>query len=86
MERFLRSVSAAFLLLLLLLASAEMGPMVVEGRICESHSEKYQELTGKFLGLCLSSRECSVVCVAAEDFEDGKCKGFISRCVCSKKC
>ncbi|KAG8498720.1 hypothetical protein CXB51_005052 [Gossypium anomalum] len=77
MAQFIRSsVSATFLLLLVLLA--EMGPTTVEGRKCESPSHKFK-------GMCMNRDNCATVC-QTEGYEDGKCEGFRRRCICIKPC
>ncbi|KAB2623937.1 defensin-like protein 1 [Pyrus ussuriensis x Pyrus communis] len=87
MERFMRLVSAAFVLILLL-AATEMGPMGVKAR--SKSSKEVQERTceaasGKFKGLCFSSTNCKNTC-KREQFTGGKCRGFRRRCMCNKKC
>nr|XP_028946669.1 defensin-like protein 2 [Malus domestica] len=89
MERSMRLVSAAFVLVLLL-ASTDMGPMgieaktesskAVEGKICEVPSTLFK-------GLCISSNNCKHTC-RKEQFTRGKCigDGFTRKCVCTKKC
>ncbi|GMI75229.1 low-molecular-weight cysteine-rich 68 [Hibiscus trionum] len=79
MEQSFRLFSAAFLLLMLLLATAEMGPVMVEGRTCEY-------LSDKFVGWCLTSEDCDQICTAYENYDGGECQGFISKCVCFKHC
>ncbi|KAJ0725247.1 putative knottin, scorpion toxin, defensin, plant, knottin, scorpion toxin-like superfamily [Helianthus annuus] len=63
----------------LCMAFTEMGgPVVVEGRTCESPSHKFK-------GICLSDTNCSSVC-QSEGFPSGKCIGFRRRCFCIRKC
>ncbi|MQL87939.1 hypothetical protein Taro_020491 [Colocasia esculenta] len=75
-----RAFPAAFMLVLLLLATGEMlgTTKVAEARIC-------QTLSGRFHGLCFSSRNCASVC-HGEGFTGGVCQGFRLRCFCTKPC
>ncbi|CAJ1941928.1 unnamed protein product [Sphenostylis stenocarpa] len=79
MARSVPFLSTIFLLLLLLLATAEMGPtMVAEARTCESKSHRFK-------GPCLSDTNCGSVC-RTERFTGGHCRGFRRRCFCTKHC
>ncbi|TQD91646.1 hypothetical protein C1H46_022829 [Malus baccata] len=60
------------------LPSRMMGPMLAEGRTCESHSRKYK-------GTCLGKSNCASVC-QTEGFHGGHCRGFRRRCFCTKHC
>ncbi|TYG81789.1 hypothetical protein ES288_D01G034000v1 [Gossypium darwinii] len=72
MERFSRSVSTVVLLILILLATVEGGP------ICKATSKVYK-------GLCLIDDSCDIVC-KREGFHRGNCKGFLRKCVCTNPC
>ncbi|XP_017180232.2 defensin Ec-AMP-D2-like [Malus domestica] len=78
MERSMRLFSTAFVFVLLLVATGMMGPMLAEGRTCESHSRKYK-------GTCLGKSNCASVC-QTEGFHGGHCRGFRRRCFCTKHC
>nr|XP_043607328.1 defensin SD2-like isoform X2 [Erigeron canadensis] len=54
------------------------GPMVVEGRTCESASHRFK-------GPCLSKSNCASVC-KTEGFPAGHCRGLRRRCFCVKHC
>ncbi|TQD92839.1 hypothetical protein C1H46_021548 [Malus baccata] len=87
MERSMRLVSAAFVLVLLL-AATEMGPIgveartesskAIEGKICEFPSTLFK-------GLCFSSNNCKHTC-RKEQFTRGKCSLLTRTCMCTKKC
>ncbi|OAY23496.2 defensin-like protein [Manihot esculenta] len=77
MKHPMRLFPAVFLLLLLLVAT-EMGPMMAEGRKCESQSHKFK-------GICLSDTNCASVC-KTEGFTGGDCKGARRRCFCTRQC
>ncbi|KAL5554124.1 hypothetical protein UlMin_041525 [Ulmus minor] len=77
MERSMRLVSTALVLLLLLVAT-EMGPNVAEARTCESQSHKFK-------GACVQASNCANVC-HTEGFQGGQCRGFRRRCFCTKHC
>ncbi|KAI3817067.1 hypothetical protein L1987_10854 [Smallanthus sonchifolius] len=69
----------ALLLVVMCLMTSEIGgPMVVEGRTCQSQSHKFK-------GACLSNTNCVNVC-KTEGFPGGKCRGFRRRCFCTKHC
>uniref|UniRef100_A0A7N0ZZL6 Knottins-like domain-containing protein n=1 Tax=Kalanchoe fedtschenkoi TaxID=63787 RepID=A0A7N0ZZL6_KALFE len=69
---------AVFLLVLVLLAAADMGSIkVAEGRTCESRSRRFR-------GICVSRNNCALVC-RTECFHTGHCRGFRRRCFCVKK-
>ncbi|KAB2606896.1 defensin-like protein 2 [Pyrus ussuriensis x Pyrus communis] len=72
MERSMRLVSATFVLVLLLAATA------VEGKICEVPSTLFK-------GLCFSSNNCKHTC-RKEQFTRGHCSVLTRACVCTKKC
>nr|XP_018630125.1 defensin Ec-AMP-D2-like isoform X1 [Nicotiana tomentosiformis] len=75
----MRLLSTVFLLLMVVFATEEMGPvMVAEARNCESQSERFK-------GVCVSNRNCASVC-NTEGFPDGKCKGLRRRCFCLRNC
>uniref|UniRef100_A0A0D3CCJ6 Knottins-like domain-containing protein n=1 Tax=Brassica oleracea var. oleracea TaxID=109376 RepID=A0A0D3CCJ6_BRAOL len=38
-----------------------------------------------FKGMCLKWRNCKQVCIS-EGFPEGRCKGFVRKCVCRKPC
>ncbi|KAK0574967.1 hypothetical protein LWI29_031705 [Acer saccharum] len=80
MERPVRLFSIVLLLVLVLLASGEMGQnqMVAEARTCESQSHKFK-------GTCVSKSNCAHVC-QTEGFPGGHCRGFRRRCFCAKNC
>ncbi|KAB2624080.1 defensin-like protein [Pyrus ussuriensis x Pyrus communis] len=87
MEPSMRLVSATFVLILLL-ATTEMGPMGVEAKSKSSkevEKRTCEAASGKFKGMCFSSNNCANTC-AREKFDGGKCKGFRRRCMCTKKC
>ncbi|XP_022939968.1 defensin J1-2-like [Cucurbita maxima] len=73
----MKFLSAAICLLLLIFGTG-MAPMVAEARLCETPSHNFK-------GLCFSSNNCGHVC-KGEGFNDGACKGFRLRCICSKHC
>ncbi|KAF0913054.1 hypothetical protein E2562_019826 [Oryza meyeriana var. granulata] len=72
---------AAILLLLLLVAVAEMGTVMVQAKECESRCKDYK-------GECKDDK-CAEKC-KMEGYNDGKCKIVDHRwnrsCVCTKKC
>ncbi|EOY01185.1 hypothetical protein SCA6_007800 [Theobroma cacao] len=78
MERSTRLFSAAFVLLLLLLATEEMGPKAAEARTCQSQSHRFK-------GMCMRKSNCAAVC-QTEGFHSGHCRGFHRRCFCTKHC
>ncbi|XP_009351648.1 defensin-like protein 1 [Pyrus x bretschneideri] len=90
MEPSMRFVSAAFILILLL-ATTEMGPMAVEGRsgmtskgaaekkTCDSHP------SSKFKGVCFFTNNCVDTC-KLEGSSGGQCRGFRRICICTKQC
>ncbi|CAK9141741.1 unnamed protein product [Ilex paraguariensis] len=69
---------AAVFLMLMLVMTTEMGPMVVEGRTCESQSHRFK-------GICVRQSNCATVC-QTEGFHGGHCRGFRRRCFCTKHC
>nr|XP_043634389.1 defensin SD2-like [Erigeron canadensis] len=72
-------ILATFLLVVMCLMVNEMGgPMVVEGRTCETQSHLFR-------GPCMSNTNCGNVC-RTEGFSDGHCRGFRRRCYCTKEC
>ncbi|TXG56961.1 hypothetical protein EZV62_018274 [Acer yangbiense] len=72
MERPVRLFSIVLLLVLVLLATGEMGQnqMVAEARTCESQSHKFK-------GTCVSKSNCAHVC-QTEGFPGGHCRGFLA--------
>ncbi|KAH7866585.1 hypothetical protein Vadar_022290 [Vaccinium darrowii] len=79
MRRSVHWVSAIFLVVVLLMASTEMGGIgVAEGRTCESQSQRFK-------GPCSTDRNCGSVC-ETEGFQGGNCRGFRRRCFCTKHC
>ncbi|GAB4858635.1 hypothetical protein Ancab_010108, partial [Ancistrocladus abbreviatus] len=77
MEKSLRLISAALLLVLLVTATG-LGPQAAEARTCESQSHNFK-------GLCLSDSNCANVC-QTEGFPSGHCRGFRHRCFCTRPC
>ncbi|XP_062113099.1 defensin-like protein [Humulus lupulus] len=77
MGLFMRSISALFVILLLLVAT-EMGPRVAEARTCEAQSHRFK-------GPCVRKSNCANVC-RTEGFPDGHCRGLRRRCFCTKHC
>ncbi|CAL8995309.1 unnamed protein product [Prunus brigantina] len=87
MDRSIRLVSAAFVLVLLLVAT-EMGPMAVEGRDAkkvEPNKRTCDSQSQKFKGMCFLTSSCVQSC-KSEGFTGGQCRGFRRRCFCSKNC
>ncbi|PRQ41336.1 putative defensin, plant [Rosa chinensis] len=80
MEGFMRMFSTFFVGLLLLVATAGIGPnvTVAEARKCESQSHK-------FAGICLIESNCASIC-KTEGYSGGNCGGFRRRCFCTKDC
>ncbi|CAN6727965.1 unnamed protein product [Malus baccata var. baccata] len=93
MERSMHLVSASFVLVLLLVATAShsttrndlqrWGQWVL--RQGASQAKVVEEMTceaasGKFKGLCFSSNNCKHTC-KREQFTGGKCRGFRHRCI-----
>ncbi|XP_043715439.1 defensin Ec-AMP-D2-like isoform X1 [Telopea speciosissima] len=78
MEGSKRLFSALFVLMLLLVATEEMGPRVAEARTCESQSHRFK-------GSCFRKSNCGAVC-QTEGFHGGHCRGFRRRCFCTKHC
>ncbi|KAL4186300.1 hypothetical protein AMTRI_Chr09g13460 [Amborella trichopoda] len=72
-----KPVLCVIFLLSLLLVFSEMGK-VVEGRLCESQSQKFK-------GPCFSGSNCGNVC-RTEGFPGGRCRHFPRRCFCVKHC
>ncbi|KAL4383759.1 hypothetical protein GQ457_15G014570 [Hibiscus cannabinus] len=68
------SISAGFVLLLVLLATVEAG----EDKHCKTASIKFR-------GMCFSSRNCESVCMT-EGNKGGECEGFRRRCICNTPC
>ncbi|KNA14731.1 hypothetical protein SOVF_104940 [Spinacia oleracea] len=77
MKQSMRPFAALFLVLFLVLAT-EIGPRVVEARMCSSPSHRFK-------GICTSSRNCENTC-NSERFSGGECKGFRRRCMCTGPC
>ncbi|XP_072986918.1 defensin-like protein 2 [Typha latifolia] len=73
----LRTISAFFFLMLLLIASS-MAPAAVEARTCETQSHKFK-------GPCVRASNCANVC-KTEGFHGGVCRGLRRRCFCTKNC
>ncbi|PIN01664.1 hypothetical protein CDL12_25831 [Handroanthus impetiginosus] len=80
----LLTVTAVFLLLLLLINGEKTEVNSVEGvkigrkKICKYKSKK-------FWGLCLSDIRCTDVC-KSEGFQGGDCQGLRRRCYCYNHC
>ncbi|KAF6174640.1 hypothetical protein GIB67_006292 [Kingdonia uniflora] len=75
----MRQLSSLAVLLLVILATEEIGPMrVVEARTCESASQRFK-------GPCGRDSNCASVC-NTEGFSGGNCRGFRRRCFCQKHC
>ncbi|KAL0795297.1 hypothetical protein Bca101_066674 [Brassica carinata] len=52
---------------------------LVQGQqMCEANSIDFR-------GMCWKWRNCKQVCIS-EGFPDGRCEGFIRKCVCRKPC
>ncbi|KAL4368051.1 hypothetical protein GQ457_05G016570 [Hibiscus cannabinus] len=78
MEQFFRSVSTAFLLLMILLTT-ELGHVVVKAKTCEFPSSNPDDW-------CLVSGYCNVLC-QDDEFDAGECRGFpFGRCICTNEC
>ncbi|KAL0731647.1 hypothetical protein Bca4012_027741 [Brassica carinata] len=76
MKNFIQLTSTLFFLFLLLVGP---GMKMVRGQqMCETNSMDFK-------GMCLKWRNCKQVCIS-EGFPDGRCKGFIRKCVCRKPC
>ncbi|NP_001146981.1 flower-specific gamma-thionin precursor [Zea mays] len=74
-----RKLFTAVLLVMLLLLSAEVGPVAVaEARTCQSQSHRFR-------GPCLRRSNCANVC-RTEGFPGGRCRGFRRRCFCTTHC
>ncbi|XP_022973847.1 defensin-like protein 1 [Cucurbita maxima] len=74
-----KSFLSMFLLILLIFSSSEeMIGRTVEGRVCQSPSQKFH-------GLCLINHNCYVVC-QSEGFSGGECDGIRRRCMCTRLC
>ncbi|CAN6813463.1 unnamed protein product [Brassica oleracea var. botrytis] len=52
--------------------------MVQGQQMCEAKSIN-------FTGMCLKCRNCKQICIS-EGFPDGRCKGFMRKCICGKPC
>ncbi|PWA68887.1 Defensin SD2 [Artemisia annua] len=78
MRTSMKMFATLLLVVMCLLANEMGGPMVVEGRTCESQSHKFK-------GTCLSDTNCGNVC-SNEGFHGGKCRGLRRRCFCTKHC
>ncbi|KAL4312235.1 hypothetical protein GQ457_01G010910 [Hibiscus cannabinus] len=68
------SVSAIFVLLLVLLATVEAG----EDQHCKTASLKFR-------GVCFSNSNCESVC-KTEGNKGGECEGVRRRCICHTSC
>ncbi|ESQ51782.1 hypothetical protein EUTSA_v10017942mg [Eutrema salsugineum] len=76
MKNFMQLISSLFFLVILLAAP---GMKMVQGQqICEARSINFR-------GMCMKWRNCQRVCMS-EGFPDGRCAGFIRRCICRKPC
>ncbi|BFG17381.1 hypothetical protein CerSpe_036550 [Prunus speciosa] len=87
MDRSMRLVSAAFVLVLLLVAT-ETGPTAVEGRDAKKVEQKKRTCDSqsqKFKGMCFLTSSCVKSC-KSEGFTGGQCRGFRRKCFCSKNC
>ncbi|XP_060965056.1 defensin Ec-AMP-D1-like [Cannabis sativa] len=73
-----RKVISSGMLLLLLFVLLASNYEVVEGRVCESRSER-------FFGKCTTDSGCTSTC-RTEGFAGGRCTGLRRRCFCSKIC
>ncbi|CAH2045769.1 unnamed protein product [Thlaspi arvense] len=79
----LRLVSAVFISLMLLVATAterSPAPVVEEPRTCNTQSKYFDG------GICLNSNHCAIICRHFEGFEGGHCRGLVRRCYCTKHC
>ncbi|TVU31869.1 hypothetical protein EJB05_23573, partial [Eragrostis curvula] len=71
-------LSAAIIVLLLVVAASEMEPLQMK---------KCSKRSGSFKGWCLHPRSCSDVCEAEDNNNiSGECRGFPSRCYCVFYC
>ncbi|CAN6968767.1 unnamed protein product, partial [Brassica oleracea var. botrytis] len=52
--------------------------MVQGQQMCEAKSIN-------FTGMCLKCRNCKQICIS-EGFPDGRCKGFMRKCIYGKPC
>ncbi|KAF8398809.1 hypothetical protein HHK36_014669 [Tetracentron sinense] len=78
MDQCKRLFSTVLVLILLLMATEEMGLRVAEARTCESQSHKFK-------GPCVRKSNCASVC-QTEGFHGGHCRGLRRRCFCTKHC
>ncbi|CAL9241925.1 unnamed protein product [Arabidopsis halleri] len=77
MKSSIQLISTLFFLVILVLAPSMMK--MVEGQqMCETQSINFK-------GMCTKWRNCQRVCMS-EGFPDGRCKGFIRKCICRKPC
>ncbi|PIN01663.1 hypothetical protein CDL12_25830 [Handroanthus impetiginosus] len=73
------SMTAVFLLLLLLIYGGSVDSLKVEGKkVCLYKSKKFR-------WLCLDDIKCADVC-KREGFEGGDCQGIRRRCYCYNHC
>ncbi|XP_019266340.1 PREDICTED: defensin J1-2-like [Nicotiana attenuata] len=77
MAGYIKLFATVFLMLMLVFAT-EMGPKMVEGRTCESPSQRFK-------GLCFRKGNCATIC-KSEGFRSGHCRGFRRRCFCTRHC
>ncbi|CAN6976480.1 unnamed protein product [Brassica rapa subsp. trilocularis] len=76
MDNFMWLISKLLFLFILLVGP---GMKMVQGQqMCEAKSINFK-------GMCLKWRNCKQVCIS-EGFPDGRCKGFVRKCVCRKPC
>ncbi|KAL0695207.1 hypothetical protein Bca4012_062387 [Brassica carinata] len=76
MKKFMQLISKFFFLFMLLVGP---GMHLVQGQqMCEANSIDFR-------GMCWKWRNCKQVCIS-EGFPDGRCEGFIRKCVCRKPC
>ncbi|KAI3816413.1 hypothetical protein L1987_16109 [Smallanthus sonchifolius] len=78
MKFSMKLFATLFLVVMFLMTNEMGGPVVVEGRTCQSQSNKFK-------GTCLSDTNCANVC-HSEGFPGGDCIGLRRRCFCTKPC
>ncbi|XP_019099571.1 PREDICTED: defensin-like protein 8 [Camelina sativa] len=73
-------VLSALLLISFILIDATTK-MCLTDKICKTRNNR-------FLGVCLSSNNCAIICQLIEQFEGGQCEfdGAFRRCLCTKAC
>uniref|UniRef100_A0A0D9W2I6 Knottins-like domain-containing protein n=1 Tax=Leersia perrieri TaxID=77586 RepID=A0A0D9W2I6_9ORYZ len=78
MEASRKFFPAVVLLLLVVVATADLAPVQAVARQCETKSER-------FAGLCMVEENCANVC-RTEGFMNGRCSVWVRNCICIKPC